>query len=416
RRLAMEFTHKRGKRQDDSGLGSVLDVLLANARLVLGLIDRATSPRDDGDPKAEQKTLEESWQDLALIKATQKPPKRQRREDLSEPLLPPAPPPAPGDARGQGAGLHGWMKITLMLWGRLCLCSRLPGSTTLFLALCRQLARSICTELQNFLRNKCPELPFGNLFLSGPLLDGLGALAADHVHFMLPVVLDAALWSLIPGEDTVVRNPRYWLIKRRALEYFPRGCSPWDKFLVGRYLSSNALNETLHKLLVASINWPAIGSLLGSLIRPVVASRELRLEVKHEELELSIALFPVVEMDGRVLLAAPPQGLVENLWLESFGRAEASKVRELDAGDAGARQSCLRVLNNVCRSHPALHRLSGSPLVHVVLEELVGYLEQGVLPSYFNHKVNLFGELLEEEVEEMGFLLYRAVAEPELLL
>uniref|UniRef100_A0A8C3BUE8 Uncharacterized protein n=1 Tax=Cairina moschata TaxID=8855 RepID=A0A8C3BUE8_CAIMO len=146
----MEFTHKRGKRRDDSGLGSVLDVLLANARLVLGvsgaavlaiatlavkrLIDRATSPRDDGDPKAEQKTLEESWQDLALIKATQKPPKRQRREDLSEPLLPPAPPPAPGDARGQGAGLHGWMKITLMRWGRLRLCSRLPGSTTLFLA------------------------------------------------------------------------------------------------------------------------------------------------------------------------------------------------------------------------------------------------------------------------------------------
>lgn len=71
--------------------------------LSLQLIDRATSPRDEGDPKAEQKTLEESWQDLALIKATQKPPKRQRREDLSEPLLSPAPPPAPGDARGERA-------------------------------------------------------------------------------------------------------------------------------------------------------------------------------------------------------------------------------------------------------------------------------------------------------------------------
>lgn len=121
-------------------LGEVWDFFwdlthIPSSCLSLQLIDRATSPRDDGDPKAEQKTLEESWQDLALIKATQKPPKRQRREDLSEPLLPPAPPPAPGDARSRGAGLHGWMKITLMLWGRLCLCSRLPGSTTLFLAL-----------------------------------------------------------------------------------------------------------------------------------------------------------------------------------------------------------------------------------------------------------------------------------------
>ena len=70
----------------------------------LQLIDRATSPRDEGDPKAEQKTLEESWQDLALIKATPKPPAKQRREDLSEPLLSPARPPAPGEAHGVYAG------------------------------------------------------------------------------------------------------------------------------------------------------------------------------------------------------------------------------------------------------------------------------------------------------------------------
>ncbi|NXY92663.1 MID49 protein, partial [Alcedo cyanopectus] len=301
-----------------------------------------------------------------------------------------------------------------------------------------QLARSISTHLQNFLRSKCPELPFGSLFLRGPLLDGLEALAADHILLMLPVVLDATLWSLIPGEDTVVRNPQYWMIKRTDLEYFPRGCSPWDRFIVGQYLSSNMINETLHKMLVASINWPAIGSLLGTIIHPIVASQELRLEVKHDQVELSITLFPVVEMEHRVLLAASPEELVENLWLESFYQAEVSKVKELDASDSGARQHCLRILNGVCKSHPALHKLSGSPLTHVVLhlsatsldwaeesladrfqqvlEEMVGYLEKGVLPSYFNHKINLFCELLEEEIDEMGFTLYRAISEPELLL
>ncbi|NXU92893.1 MID49 protein, partial [Xiphorhynchus elegans] len=245
-------------------------------------------------------------------------------------------------------------------------------------------------------------------------------------------------WSLIPGEDTVVRNPQYWMIKRVDLGYFPRGSSPWDRFMVGRYLSSNVLNETLHKMLVASINWPAIGGLLGCVIHPVVASRELKLEVKHDQVELSITLFPVVEMEGKVLLAVPPEGLVENLWLESFYRAEVSKVKELDAGDSGARQRCLRILNGVCRSHPSLHKLGGSPVTHVilhlsgtgsdwaeesladrfqqVLEELVAYLEKGVLPSYFNPKINLFSELLEEEIDEMGFVLYRAISEPELLL
>ncbi|KAF1670352.1 Mitochondrial dynamics protein MID49, partial [Pygoscelis papua] len=458
-----EFTRQRGKRQEDGGLGSVLDLLLANARLVLGvsgaavlavatlavkrLIDRATSPRDEGDPKAEQKTLEESWQDLALIKATPKPPKKQRREDLSEPLLSPARPPAPGEARKPKvcSAPPETPRVESSPLCCLTLQEKLLSHYSSQLAvpevqasLAPQLARSICAQLQNFLRSKCPELPFGSLFLSGPLLDGLGALAADHVNLMLPVVLDAALWSLIPGEDTVVRNPQYWMIKRTDLEYFPRGRSPWDRFIVGRYLSSNALNETLRKMLVAFINWPAIGSLLGCVIHPVVASQELKLEVKHDQVELSITLFPVVEMEDKVLLAAPPEGLVENLWLESFYRAEVSKVKELDAGDSGARQHCLRILNGICKSHPALHKLSGSPLTHVVLhlsatswdwaeesladrfqqvlEELVSYLEEGVLPSYFNHKINLFCELSEEEIDEMGFMLYRAISEPELLL
>ncbi|XP_071427019.1 mitochondrial dynamics protein MID49 [Pithys albifrons albifrons] len=460
------FWQQRGRRQENGGLGSVLDglgsvfdVLLANARLVLGvsgaavlaiatlavkrLIDRATSPRDEEDPKAEQKTLEESWQDLALIKTTPKPPKKQRREDLSEPLLSPARPLVP-DPRVCSAPL-GAPRVKSSPLRCLTLQEKLLSHHNSRLAipeiqvsLVPQLARSISTQLQNFLRSKCPELPFGRLFLSGALLDGLEVLAADHINLMLPVVLDAGLWSLIPGEETVVRNPQYWMIKRVDLGYFPRGSSPWDRFMVGRYLSSNVLNETLHKMLVASINWPAIGSLLGCVIHPLVASRELKLEVKHDQVELNITLFPVVEMEDKVLLAVPPEGLVENLWLESFYRAEVSKVKELDAGDSGARQRCLRILNGVCRSHPTLHKLGGSPVTHVilhlsatgsdwaeesladrfqqVLEELVAYLEKGVLPSYFNPKINLFSELLEEEIDEMGFVLYRAMAEPELLL
>ncbi|NXR28291.1 MID49 protein, partial [Cinclus mexicanus] len=468
------FWQQRGRRQENGGLGSVIDglgsvfdVLLANARLVLGvsgaavlaiatlavkrLIDRATSPRDEGDPKAEQKSLEESWQDLALIKTTPKPPKKQRREDLSEPLLSPAWPLVPGEApqedhldsrvcsaplgapQVKSSPLH-----CLTLQEKLLSHSSQLAVPEIQVSLIPQLARSICTQLQNFLRSKFPELPFGRLFLSGALLDGLEVLAADHIHLMLPVVLDTGLWSLISGEDTVVRNPQYWMIKRIDLGYFPRGCSPWDRFIVGRYLSSSVLSDTLHKLLVASINWPAIGGLLGCAIHPVVASRELKLEVKHDQVELSITLFPVVEMKDKVLLAVPPEGLVENLWLESFYRAEVSRVKELDASDSGARQLCLRILNGVCRSQPSLHKLGGSPVTHVilhlsdtasdwaeesladrfqqVLEELVASLEKGVLPSYFNPKINLFSRLLEEEIDEMGFVLYRAISEPEVLL
>uniref|UniRef100_A0A8D0EPU3 Mitochondrial elongation factor 2 n=1 Tax=Strix occidentalis caurina TaxID=311401 RepID=A0A8D0EPU3_STROC len=427
-----EFTRQRGKRQEDSGLGNVLDLLLANARLVLGVTGAAVLAiatlavkrvRPAQPPSGLGGHAPQNWLAAPRLSVSRKPTR------LS--LVCSAPPETP---RVESSPPH-CLTLQEKLLSHYSSWLTVPETQA---SVALQLARSICTQLQNFLRSKCPELPFGSLFLSGPLLDGLGVLAADHIHLMLPVVLDAALWSLIPGEDTVVRNPQYWLIKRTDLEYFPRGRSPWDRFMVGRYLSSNALNETLHKMLVASINWPAIGSLLGSVIHPVVASQELKLEVKYDQIKLSITLFPVVEMEDKVLLAAPPEGLVENLWLESFYRAEVSKVKELDAGDSGVRQCCLRILNGVCKSHPALHKLSGSPLTHVVLhlsaasldwaeesladrfqqllEELVGYLEKGVLPSYFNPKINLFCELLEEEIDEMGFMLYRAVSEPELLL
>lgn len=92
----------------------------------LQLIDRATSPRDEGDPKAEQKSLEDSWQDLALIKTTPKPTKKQRREDLSEPLLSPARPVVPGEALVPGQEDH----LAVLLLGWPC------QSSVLFLARC----------------------------------------------------------------------------------------------------------------------------------------------------------------------------------------------------------------------------------------------------------------------------------------
>uniref|UniRef100_A0A8C8S8R1 Mitochondrial elongation factor 2 n=1 Tax=Pelusios castaneus TaxID=367368 RepID=A0A8C8S8R1_9SAUR len=457
-----ELVHKRGKRRDDNGLGGAVDFLLANARLVLGvggaavlaiatlavkrLIDRATSLPDEDDGKAEGKSIEESWQDLSLIKAVPKPPKRQSRTDLSESLLSPSVILPTQVAEPHG---HPTSPETPQVESRTLLCLTFQEKLLSYyrnritipeteVALGKQLAKDICTELQNFLRSKFPELPFGPMFLGGSLCDDLQVVAADHVCFMLPLVFEPTLWSLIPGEDTVIKNPWFWMIRRTDLEYFPRGSSPLDRFIVGGYLSSNVLNEALHKILVASVNWPAIGSLLDCAIRPVVASEELKLEVTHQQIQLNITLCPVMEAGDKVLLAQPPKGLAENLWRQSFYSSEVSKLKELDAGDAGARQGCLKILKGICKNHPFLSKLSGRHLTHVVLhlcdaesdwaeealtarfqqviEELVGYLETSFLPCYFNRRINLFCELLEEEIDEMGYTLYSVVAEPSRLL
>ncbi|XP_062999206.1 mitochondrial dynamics protein MID49 isoform X2 [Elgaria multicarinata webbii] len=449
------YGHEQGKRSDERGLGSVVDFLLANARVVLGvsgaavlaiatlavkkLIDRATSPPDDDDDiKAKQKSFEESWQELSLIKAMPK----TRREDLEEPLLSPV-----RGVTAQEPDSHILSSVVPPVELRALLCLTLQEKLLSFFrdhismsemekAMGKQLAGDICAELQSFLKNKSSELPFGNIFLSGYLCDDLVGRNHLEVDFMLPLVLESNLWCLIPGEQTVVNNPCFGMIKRTGLEYFPRGNSPWDRFLVGGYLSSNTVNDALHKILVASVNWPVISSMLECVVRPVMAPKELKLEVRYEQIHLDVTLCPMIEMGDKILLAASSEEPVENLWQLSFYAAEISKIKDLDAGDSGVRQSCLNILKVIFENHPFWSKLAGSPLTHVilhlsqteldwseaaladrfqqVLEELVQYLAKGSLPCFFDSRINLFSRLPLEEIEEIGCTLYEALAEPDL--
>ncbi|XP_036595843.1 mitochondrial dynamics protein MID49 isoform X1 [Trichosurus vulpecula] len=462
--IMAEFSQKRGKQRDDDPLSSAVDFLLANARLVLGvggaavlgiatlavkrLIDRATSPPDKDDVKAEQKSIEESWQELNLLKASTRPQPKQRRDDLNQlqpssdqvPRTPePEPPGDPVAVTVSKLSPSPPTPLCLTLQERLLMYyqNRVVVSES-DVTLAKQLAGDIAYELQNFLRGKFPELPFGDLSPSSTLYDGLEAVAADRTCLLVPLVLEPNLWSFIPGEDTIANDPYYWVIRRTQLEYFPRGSSPWDRFIVGGYLSSSVILEVLRKVLVGSINWPAIGSMLDCIIRPGVASEELLLEVQHDHLELRIVIFPTAGSEDRTLLAKPQEGLLENLWQQDFYQAEVSKLHELDSADSGARRLCLRLLQGICRHHPALNRLSVSHLAQVILHlsetetdwapdsladrfqqaiiELIGYLEEGSLPCYFNQHINLFGSLHEEEIDDMGFALYNVVMAPELLL
>ncbi|XP_054992832.1 mitochondrial dynamics protein MID49 isoform X2 [Sorex araneus] len=457
-----EFFQKR-KQRDDEVLGSAVDFLLANARLVLGvggaavlgiatlavkrLIDRATSPRDQEDAKGDTTCLEESWKELSLLKATPRIQLRSPPAALSQSRPSPAPlPPAPAKSRNADTqSATPWSspappcltlqeKLLVFERGHACI----PAAHG---ALAKQLTGDIALELQTFFKTKFPELPFGALVPSGPLYDGLQAGAADDVRVLVPLVLEPELWKLVPGLDTVARDPRCWAVRRTQLEFSPRGSSPWDRFLVGGYLSSRVLLELLRKALVASVNWPAIGGLLGCLILPSVASEELLLEVQHEYLELTVAVLLAVtspDVEDRLLLAWPLEGLAGNLWLQDLYPAEAARLRALDDLDSGSRRRLLLLLCAICRRHPSLGRLGRGHLIQVVLhlgeekvnwaeealgerflqalELLISSLEQASLPCHFNPSINLLGSLCEEEIDNVGYALYRGLQAPEELL
>ncbi|XP_066221117.1 mitochondrial dynamics protein MID49 isoform X1 [Saccopteryx leptura] len=457
------FFQKRGKRHQDDVLGSVLDFLLANARLVLGvggaavlaiatlavkrLIDRATGPQDEDDAKGDPTGLEDSWKELSLLKATPRRPPRTPPAALSQPLLLPAPSllapdrPAGADPR-PSPQLRSPAPLCLTFQEKLLAFERDHVSIPVAqVALAKQLAGDIALELQAHLQNKFPELPFGALVPGGPLYDGLQAGAADYVRLLAPLVLEPGLWDLVPGTDTVAGDPRCWAVRRTRLEFCSRGSSPWDRFLVGGYLSSRVLLELLRKTLTVAVNWPAIGSLCGCLIRPSVASEDLLLEVQHERLELTVAVLLAVTGPGVedcLLLAWPLEGLAGNFWLQDLYPLEAARLRALDDRDAGTRRRLLLLLYGVCHGHPALGKLTRAPLTQVVLrlgeeeadwaeealgerflqalELLVGSLERASLPCHFNPWVNVLAGLRQQEIEEAGYALYRGLQDPEGLL
>ncbi|XP_004684595.1 PREDICTED: mitochondrial dynamics protein MID49 [Condylura cristata] len=458
-----EFTQKRGKWHDDEVLGNAVDFLLANARLVLGvggaavlgiatlavkrLIDRATSPRDEDDAKGDTTRLEDSWKELSLLKPTPRLQPRPPPAALSQPVSLPSPASsAPGRPRNAVPQTSPHLRFPappcLTFQEKLLAFERDHVATPAsHVALAKQLAGDIALELQAYFRSKFPELPFGALVPSGPLYDGLQAGAADDVRILVPLMLEPGLWSLLPGLDTVARDPRCWAVRRTQLEFRPRGSSPWDRFLIGGYLSSRVLLELLRKVLAASVNWPAIGGLLGCLIRPSVASEELLLEVQHEHLELTIAVLLAVtstSVEDGLLLAWPLEGMAGNLWLQDLYPAEAARLRALDERDAGARRRLLLLLCSICRGHPALGRLGRGHLTQVVLrlgeeemdwaegalrerfmqalELLIGSLEHANLPCHFNPGVNLFGSLREVEIDDIGYALYSGLQAPEGLL
>lgn len=153
-------------------------------------------------------------------------------------------------------------------------------------------------------------------------------------------------------------------------------------------------------------------------------------------------MLPVLR-EGDVVLTAQPELTSPwvNAWHLSLYPWETQRLAQLDAADGGRRKEMLKILKAVCRLNPALRPLNAAALINLILHlssssgsesdwsegsehlrfqhcitELIGYLEQGALHSYFKPAVNLLSSLSEDQVDQMGFMLYCAVSEPEILL
>lgn len=472
---AMYFQNSR--RRGEDGIAVVIDFLLSNARLVLGvsgaailgiatlavkrLIERAGRSADD--EKVEQK-MAESWEELSLVSSSPtmirkgiegvvmkhvSKAAKQHKADLCQPPQTSeetSPKPESKSKRLQLCAFTLQDRLQQFYHTRAALA---PAEVQR----AQSLAVDICTEIQGFLHSRHADMPLGEMSLGGSLLDDLQVVSADHACLLVPLQLEASLWRLVPGEETLLTHPLHWMVRRVNLEYFPRGRSYWDRYLVGGYLSAEAVVNMFNKVVMETINWPSISSTMDCLVRPVLGGVDLRMEIQTVDVNgapsddpaLFVTVLPVLR-EGDVVLTAQPELTSPwvNAWHLSLYPWETQRLAQLDAADGGRRKETLKILKAVCRLNPALRPLDAAPLINLILHlnssssssggesdwsegsqhirfqqciaELIGYLEQGALHSYFKPAVNLLSSLSEDQVDQMGFMLYCAVSEPEILL
>lgn len=459
------------RRRGEDGITMVIDFLLSNARLVLGvggaallgiatlavkrLIERAG--RAANDEKVEQK-MAESWEELSLVSASPtlikkgiegvvmkhvaKAAKQQKADLCQQPQMSSLEVQSKPESQSKRLQL-----CVLSLQERLQQYYHTRAALApLEVQRAQSLALDICTEIQGFLHGRHPDMPLGEMSLGGSLLDDLQVVSADHACLLVPLQLEASLWRLVPGEETLLTHPLHWMVRRVNLEYFPRGRSYWDRYLVGGYLSSEAVVNMFSKAVMENMNWLSISSTMDCLVRPVLGGPDLRLEIRpgnekeqSSDQPLFISMLPLLR-DGDVVLIAQPDLTSPwvNAWHLSLYPWETQRLAQLDTANDGQRRQTLKILKAVCRLNPALRPLKAAPLANLILHlsdsesdwseasldvrfqqcitELIGYLEQGALHSYFKPAVNLLSGLSEDQVDQMGFMLYCAVSEPEILL
>uniref|UniRef100_A0AAV2LB66 Mitochondrial elongation factor 1 n=1 Tax=Knipowitschia caucasica TaxID=637954 RepID=A0AAV2LB66_KNICA len=435
------------RRRGEDGVTVVINFLLSNARLVLGvggaailgiatlavkrLIERAGRAAEE--EKVEQK-MSESWEEISRVSSSPTLLRRgledvvlqrvakQHRGALCEP------PPAsraeeqeaePRSKRLQLCVLTLQERLQQFYHSRACLSPEEVHRA-------QALALDICTELQGFLRSRHPDMPLGEMHIAGSLLDDLQVVSADHASLLVPLQLEPSLWSLVPGEETLLTHPLHWMVRRVNLEYFPRGRSYWDRHLVGGYLSSEALVTMFSKCVMETMNWPSISSTMDCTVRPVLGpDLRLQIEVSSDwDSPLLISMLPVVREADVSLCAQPaltaPWG---HAWCLALYPWETRRLTQLDQTDSGCRRLLLKTLKAACRLNPALRPLPSAALANLLLhlsesqtdwseaslearfrqcmEELIGFLEQGALNSYFKPGVNLLSGLTEDQVDQV---------------
>ena len=271
------------------------------------------------------------------------------------------------------------------------------------------------------LPNMLPNHPIKEFKFAQSVAEGSHAVRPTDFEILTMLTLDTSIWDIIDAGPTLLAAHGYHIVKRTNLDYFLRGATAYDKYLVSDYLSPSKIKTALMDI-VNRINW---GNRYK--VQPAVVGNEVKLDVFYGKFEskkrLEITFIPAVKLNSTLVVAnghlhAENLKSYDNLW-QKYPLDE--EIKKLTTPPHGCQLMCLKLLKAIKMNHTAqFSAVSNMALKNVVLltmdqeeewsEEALGerfidvlktledYLRSGRLPHHMNQKYNLLEGLNEMDL------------------
>ena len=275
--------------------------------------------------------------------------------------------------------------------------------------------------LWSCLPNMLPNHPVKELKFAGSAAEGSHAVRPTDFDILIMLTLDSNIWDIIDAGPTLLAAHGYHIVKRTNLDYFLRGATAYDKYLVSDYLSPSKIKTVLMDI-VNRINW---GNRYK--VQPAVVGNEVKLDVFYGSVEpkkrLEITFIPAVQLDSTLVVANGPlhdenYKSYDNLW-QRYPLDE--EITKLTTPVHGCQLMCLKLLKAIKLKHAvqfsAVSRtaLKNAVLLTMdqeeewseaalgerfidVLKTLEDNLRSGRLPHHMNQNYNLLEGLNEMDL------------------
>ncbi len=309
------------------------------------------------------------------------------------------------------------------------------------MSIAQSVVKDVKSHVLDYFLHFHPELNITEMKDTGSCREGLKVIRPDEFDIMFYINLDRRTWEFVHSLD----NPNFFEVRKIG-----SGDSPYDQYILNRYLSPWKLGNDFHGKIQRAVNMLELYSINLERHGPAIT-----LKVRYGEgKKVYIDFVPGVKMGSKVVVPKPHKRVPEyapphirhagdesRLWRQSFSEEECTLISE-NLPPECCYLKVLKIFKAVRLNAPSQFGMLSSyvyktVLMHMIrssrldatrrwaydnleerfiefLDALQQYLSDGRLPHFFNSDINLLEDFSDQSCENLQRYIKYRVGEKEI--